>query len=93
MQSGMEAAKPTYSLLSNTYQVYKFIVRMSVNNSLAHRIVLVITGSVPKTKPGIYGAVHAVLVQASAWLRLPPNEVSDRTKRVHPEPVSFPANI
>merc|ERR1719275_24089 len=66
---------------------------MSVNNSLAHRIVLIITGAVPKTEPGIDGAVHAVLVQASAWLRLPPHEVSDGTKGVHPEPVSFPATV
>ena len=52
-----------------------------------------ITRNVPKADSGVDRAVHAVLLQAPIWLGLPPDEVSDRLERVHPEPVSFSASI
>ena len=82
----IEENKSTYS-----YVCQKF-ARFSVGNSLANRIVFVVTGHVPKADASIDRAVHAVLVQTPIWLGLPPHKVSNGTKRVHPEPVTLPVN-
>ena len=82
----IEENKSTYS-----YVCQKF-AWLSVSIFLANRIVLVVTGHVPKADASINCAVHAVLIQAPIWLGLPPHKVSNRTKRVHPEPVTLPVN-
>ena len=82
----IEENKSTYS-----YVCQKF-AWLSVSIYLANRIVLVVTGHIPKADASINRAVHAVLVQTPIWLGLPPHKVSNRTKRVHPEPVTLPVN-
>merc|ERR1719225_713994 len=66
---------------------------VSVSIYLAHRIVFVVAGHVPKADASINRAIHAVLVQTPIWLGLPPHKVSNGTKRVHPEPVTLPASV
>ena len=85
-QLHIEENKSTYSY------VCQKCAWLSVSIYLANRIVLVVTGHVPKADASINRAVHAVLVQTPIWLGLPPHKVSNRTKRVHPEPVTLPVN-
>ena len=66
---------------------------IKLHHPLTNSIVFLITCNVPKPDPAIHGGVHAVLTQPSVGLRLPPDKVPDRLKRLHPDPVALPPPV
>ena len=73
---------------------YLLLSKLSkLHHPLTNSIVFLITCNVPKPDPAIHGGVHAVLTQPSVGLRLPPDKVPDRLKRLHPDPVALPPPV